>query len=140
MHNIFWESHNFWLFMIHFPELQKQPPQVFYQERCSLKFRNIHRKTPVLESLFHKAASLQACNFVKKRFQHRCFPVNIAQFLRIAILKNNCERLLPELLRSIIQEPRNWSEIAKACSEISGCRLEVFQKQPPEVFLKKRCS
>ena len=29
----------------------------------------------------------------KKRLQHRCFPVNIAKFLRTTILKNICERL-----------------------------------------------
>ena len=34
------------------------------------------------------------CNFIKKRLQHRCFPVNIAKFLRTFILKNICERLL----------------------------------------------
>ena len=27
-------------------------------------------------------------------FQHRCFPVKFAKFLRTAILKNICERLL----------------------------------------------
>ena len=31
---------------------------------------------------------LQACNFIKKRFQHRCFPVNIAKLLRTTISKN----------------------------------------------------
>ena len=51
-------------------------------------------ETPVLESLFNKAAGLQVCNFIKKRLQHRCFPVIIAKFLRIPILKNICERLL----------------------------------------------
>ena len=36
----------------------------------------------MLESLFNKNRSvLQACNFIKKRVEHRCFPVNI---LRIA--------------------------------------------------------
>ena len=30
------------------------------QNRCSLKFRNIHRKTPVLESLFNKVAGLNS--------------------------------------------------------------------------------
>ena len=39
---------------------------------------NIHRKTPVLESLFNKAAGLNAWN----RLQPRCFPVNIAKFLK----------------------------------------------------------
>ena len=33
------------------------------------------------------------CNFIKKRPQHRCFPLNIAKFLRLPILKNICGRL-----------------------------------------------
>ena len=32
--------------------LQKQPPEVFFQNRCSLKFRKIHRKTLAPECLF----------------------------------------------------------------------------------------
>ena len=32
--------------------LQKQPPDVFYEKRCSLKFHKIHKKTPVPEFLF----------------------------------------------------------------------------------------
>ena len=45
------------------------------------------------KSLFNKVAGLQACNFVKKRLQHRCFPVITAKFLKILIWKNICERL-----------------------------------------------
>ena len=64
------------------------------QKMLFLKICNIHRRTPVLMSLFNKVAGLRACNFIKKRFQHRCFPVNIAKFLRTPISKNFCERLL----------------------------------------------
>ena len=39
----------------------KQPSEVFYKISCS--------------------EGLQACNFIKRRLQHRCFPVNIAKFL-----------------------------------------------------------
>ena len=46
---------------------------------CSQKFSNIHRKTSVLESLFHEVAGFQAFTFIEKRLQHRCFPV--AKFL-----------------------------------------------------------
>ena len=35
----------------------KQPPEVFYKEKCSYKFRKIHRKTPVPE--FHFNIKLQ---------------------------------------------------------------------------------
>ena len=40
-------------------EVQKQPPDVFYKKRCSQKFRNIHKKTPVSESLFKRVAGLR---------------------------------------------------------------------------------
>ena len=30
----------------------------------------------------------KACNFIKKRLQHSCFPVNIAKFLRVPFLQN----------------------------------------------------
>ena len=41
-------------------------------------------------------------NFIKKRFHHRCFPVNIAKFLRISISKNICQRLFLQRQRSAV--------------------------------------
>ena len=38
-------------------------------------------KAPVLESLFNKVASLKVFNSIKKRVQHRCFPMKFAKFL-----------------------------------------------------------
>ena len=67
---------------------QKQPLEVLFKKSCSKNFRNIHRKTTVLESL---------SNFIKKRLQHRCFSVNFAKFLRTPILKNIWEQLLLNL-------------------------------------------
>ena len=43
-------------------------------------------KTSVLESLFNKVVGLTVCNFIKKKLQHRCFPVNIAKFFRTGFL------------------------------------------------------
>ena len=34
-----------------FKKLEKQPPEVFYKKNYSENFCNIHRKSPVLESL-----------------------------------------------------------------------------------------
>ena len=48
---------------------------MFYKKRCSYIFCNIYRKTVVLESFINKVARLKACNFIKKRLQHKCFPV-----------------------------------------------------------------
>ena len=35
-------------------KIKKQPSKVFYKNSCSQNFCNIHRKTPVQESLFVK--------------------------------------------------------------------------------------
>ena len=61
---------------------------VALKNRCSWKFRNINRKTPVSESLLNKVTDFQSCNFIKKGLQHRYFPVNIAKFLRTSFLWN----------------------------------------------------
>ena len=53
-----------------------------------VEFRNIHRKHLCWILFFLKKAGLKACNFIKKRSQHRCFLVIFAKFLRINILKN----------------------------------------------------
>ena len=46
---------------------------------------------------FNKVVGLQDFNILKKRLQHRIFPVNIAELLRTCILSNICERLLLNL-------------------------------------------
>ena len=74
---------------------QQQPLEMFYKISCSKKICNIQKETPALESLFHKVAGLQTCNFTKKKIHNRGFLVNIAKFLRTPILKNIYERLLP---------------------------------------------
>ena len=55
----------------------------FWSKEVFLKFFcNIHRKAPVLESPFKKVAGLEPRKSIKRRPQHRCFPVNIAKFLK----------------------------------------------------------
>ena len=44
--------------------------------------KNIHQKTLVLKSLLNKVAGRKTCNFIKKRLQHRCFPVNFGKFIK----------------------------------------------------------
>ena len=73
---------------------QKQSPDVFYKKALVKNFAIFQKKTSVWESLFDKASGLSPCNFIKKRLQHKCFPVKFAKFLRTPILKNIYERLL----------------------------------------------
>ena len=66
--------------------------------------RSSHRRYPVKKGVLKNFANftakhlcwsiflikrrLQACNFVKKRLQHWCFPVKFAKFLITSVLKN----------------------------------------------------
>ena len=52
------------------------------QNKKPLRIRKVHMKTTVSASLFNKCVDLKACNFIKKTLLHRCFPANIAKFLR----------------------------------------------------------
>ena len=49
---------------------------------------------PHIESPFNKVTCLKACNFIKKRLQHRCFLVNITTFLRTHFLTEQLQWLL----------------------------------------------
>ena len=57
-------------------------------------FHNVHKKTPVLESLSHKVAGLKACNFIQQRLQHKCFTVNTAKYLRKVFFLSSVAALL----------------------------------------------
>ena len=58
-----------------FEKIKSSRQQMFFKIRCSQKFCNIHRKTPVLEFLFNKIAGLQLsceyCNVFNNSFFHK---------------------------------------------------------------------
>ena len=66
---------------------QRKPSKRFLKKKLFLKILQYSQETPVFESLF------KACNFIKKKLQHMCFPVNIAKFSETPISKNICEQL-----------------------------------------------
>ena len=74
----------------------------------------------MLESLFNKFIGLQACNFTKKRLQHRRFPVNIANFKNTYFEKHlrtagsDSKYLLHRKLNTIIQEA-DWPSRLAFC-------------------------
>ena len=55
---------------------------MFFKISALKKFRKFHSKTPVLESVFDEIAGLKACNFAKKKLQHRRYLVKFAKFLK----------------------------------------------------------
>ena len=64
-------------------------------------FCKFHRKTPVLESVFNKVAGLQACDFTKKRLQHKCFPVKFAKFLKHLLWRTSVNDYFWMMLKSV---------------------------------------
>ena len=62
-------------------------------KKVFLEIYNIYRKIACWSLSLIKLQTLLN-NFVKKRLQHRCFPMNIVKFLRWPIFKNIYERLL----------------------------------------------
>ena len=79
---------------------------------------------------------LKACNFIKKKLQHKCFPVDILKFLRTPILKNIYEWLL------LILGYRLTSAATEIVSLVKLEMFLIFQKNPPKSnqILKVRIS
>ena len=84
----------------------------------------------MLASLFNKVAGLQVWIFIKKRLQHRYFPVNIAKFLRAPVLKYICERLLLYFWNpNYKQETLCLVAIAMICSTLGSLwKSQYFQR------------
>ena len=68
--------------------------EIVFYKKVILKNFTMFTEKPLCCSLFlNKNTGLQSWNFIKKRLQHRFFPVNIARFLRTPFFKSICERL-----------------------------------------------
>ena len=69
--------------------LQEQPLADALQNRCSLKFLNIHRKAaPVLEPLSNRLPALRPANLLKRR-QRRCFSVSSVKTFKNTYFKEH---------------------------------------------------
>ena len=66
---------------------------------------------------FDKNAGHQACSFIKKRLQYRCFHANIQKFLRTPIQKNICERLLLRVFLEQFLQEQIAQEVKKTFSQ-----------------------
>ena len=100
-------------------------------------------KTPVLEPSFNRLAGFKTCKFLKKRLQHRCFPVNIGKFLRTLILMKICEQPLLQFL--LLTVNISSQELVSALNSTgflqrssSKCFPQGAQWQAPLLFEKKK--
>ena len=78
--------------------------------------RSSHRRCSIWKRLcwslfFNKVTDLRPATSSKKKLQRRCFPVNIAKFLR-AILKNISGRLLLSRILLVDRNPRGYNTLA----------------------------
>ena len=74
------------------------------------KFRKIHRKALVSQSLSWQICKPQTCNFIRKRLQHKCFLVNFAKFLITLFLQNTSGQLITYIGKKAVS---NWSILAQ---------------------------
>ena len=63
---------------------QKQPLQGFYIKKKFLQIPQYSQENKCVGVSFF----LKTCNFIKKRLQCMCFPVNISKFLDTLIFKD----------------------------------------------------
>ena len=75
-------------------------PLGFSIQKCIPKNFEFYRKASVLESIKF------ACNFIKRRLQHRCFTVKFVKFLRAPFLHNSCEWVLLSIPPENIRKPQ----------------------------------
>ena len=62
------------------------------QKKFLLKILQCLQENTCVEVYFiNNSEDPKACNYIKKRLQHKCLPVNTAKFLRTTILNEICE-------------------------------------------------
>ena len=118
--------------------LQKQSSGSILEKRCSQKFRQIHRKTPVSQSFFKKSCRSQACNFIKKTLQHMCFPVNLAKFLRTPFFIEHLRWLLL-ILQWVKSRTRMFNAFYVQLLALNKLILHFLEKIKTEAVAQK-CS
>ena len=85
----------------------------------------------MLDSLFNKAADLKVCNFIKKRLQHRCFPVTFAKLLWTPFFTEHLRWLLLKLIIFMLQlhiyylPKARWHNLVCVCVCVCVCMCFV---------------
>ena len=81
----------------------------------------------MLKYLFNKIKGLKAWNFIKKRLEHKCFPVKFRKFLRTTFFTEHLRWLLLEG----VCERSSLVKILQSCHfNIFGMDHRCFRKMP----------
>ena len=100
---------------------QKQPFADVFKISVLKNFANFILKHLWWSFLLKKVAALKARNFIKKKLQHRCFPVYIAKFLRTPLFYRIPLVAVSTLYRLLFMQ--SWSKQTKT----KFCRFFSFK-------------
>ena len=110
---------------------QKKPPEVFFKKVFSTVTQYC-TKASFLGSLFNEVVGLQACNYIKKRLEHRCFLQNLQKFANTIFCKTSANDCFSKSLarwvkvKKITERSSRWFRkvVVKARSSHRWCSMK----------------
>ena len=144
LHNIFTNLSPLWILLYKYFsswEILRNYSTIFRSShwRCSIK-KTILKNFVILTGkhlcrgiFLNKVAGHQACNFIKRRLQHRYFLANIGKFIRRPVLKNSkllhcwkvfCENVFQ--IRSELSKRNYWWLVVWKVAQISQDRIKML--------------
>ena len=122
-----------------------EPPEVFRRKRCSQKFRNFCRETPVWSFFSIELQTFSALQLYSKETPTQVFTYEISEFLGTPILNNICEWTTASLIWNMAYNftiTLSFSSIlhnSKANSEdsfyVSFCEINCIKIKSMSLFL-----
>ena len=101
--------------------------EMFFKMDVLKNFTNFTGKNLCWNFFLDKVADLKVCNFIKKRLQHRCFPVEFHKFLRASFFTEHLRWLLLEG----VFKGTSLVKILQCCHfNIFGINHRCFRKIP----------
>ena len=96
----------------------------------------------MMESPFIRVADLQACDFIKKRLQPKCFPMKFAKFLRKPFFTEHPRWLLlhilcSELIHNFLENVKCYSSVHVTLGLLNA-REGVFLMVEGDFFIKNQ--
>ena len=89
----------------------------------------------MLESLFNKVAGLKTLHFIKKRLQHKYFPVNFRKFLKTTFFTEHLRWLL---LKRVCEGTSLVKILQSYHLHIFGINRRWFKKMPIKKIMNNR--
>ena len=113
-----------------FMQVMRNAKQSFadvFQNRCSQKFHNkkILQENTYVESLLITLQAWRHGSLLKKRLQHRCFPVKFTKFLRTPFFTEHLWWLLLEMEKHFIFFPFFYYHDLAKCPVFKSFMMEA---------------